>query len=142
MAAVRAGRAAPAAAAEWWHTLAAWARPGLAAAAVVILVVGGVALQSHGAHTDAAYKTVLDEEEAPGALVPDAELARATDTWGRDTLPPGVAAEASAAAELLSDGVKRRQGLHLDLDSATPALKRPGDSTQARREATFRYVMP
>ena len=45
MAAVRAGRAAPAKTVEWWQTLARWARPGLAAAALLLGVVGGVYVQ-------------------------------------------------------------------------------------------------
>ena len=59
----------------------------------------------------------------------DAPLARATDSWALDTVSEEARTEARAAAELLSDGVKRRSTLPLHLD-APPV------------DAAFRNVAP
>lgn len=148
MAAVRAGRAAPATAVEtavdWWHTLAGWARPGMAAAAVLIGMVGGIALQASGARSESAFRATL--EGSGSALEPmDEELARATDAMFDGNTSREARAQARAAAELLSDGVKRRTGVRIDFDAPAPAAAAP-DSTraavEARREATFRSLLP
>lgn len=128
-------RARPAAV-EWWQALARWSSPGLAAAGVLLAVAGAAVLQARAAG-----------RPAPGADVPplrplDPDLARLLD------MPP---AEGSAesdvreATDLLSDGVKRRAPV--PLDSIAPGRgATPTDPTRARerarREATFRYVMP
>jgi len=141
MAAVRAGRAAPAAAAEWWQTLARWARPGLAAATVLLGVVGGVFVQTRGEHADALYRAVIEEPSL--TIEPlDEEYARATDTWG--TSQPDAARD---AAVLLTDGVKRRGSVPLELqratdlatDSTSPAADH--DSTRKRRASDI-HRMP
>lgn len=144
LAAVRAGRAAPAKTVEWWQTLARWARPGLAAAAVMLGVVGGVLVQTQGPRTDA--RALLDEPAGTTIEPLDEELARVIDTWG-DSASPSDRAEARAAADLLTDGVKRRPSMRLDLDAAAATVDRAehsdaSDSARARREATFRYVIP
>jgi len=135
MAAVRAGRAAPAAAFDWWNALAAWARPGMAAAAVLIGIVGGVALQSRGARSDAAYRAVL--EGSGGSIEAlDEALARASEAGFENGASAEARAQARAASELLSDGVKRRTGVRFDVDGTTP------DSAKTQGEATFRNVLP
>jgi hypothetical protein len=151
MAAVRAGRAAPATAVEWWQTLARWARPGLAAAAVMIGVVGGVALQNLGPRSDALARGPQDE---PASMIMpmDDEFARVIDTWG-DGATPGERANRRAVVDLLTDGVKRRQNVPLDYEATVPgdgiephhdaiADAIAGDVARTRREATFRAVMP
>jgi hypothetical protein len=144
MAAVRVGRAAPVAAVEWWQTLARWARPGFAAAAVLIGMVGGIALQSRGAESDAAYRAVLD----PGSIIAplDDELARVMSS-DSPAMSESARADARAASELLSDGVKRRTGVNLSLDvppatADSSTMDPTREAVKARREATFRYVMP
>ena len=135
MAAVLVGRAAPATAVDWWNTLANWARPGMAAAAVLIGIVGGVALQSRGARSDAAYRAGHQE---PGGSIEalDEALARASEAGYEKGVSAEARAEARAASELLSDGVKRRTGVRLDVAPQAP------DSAKTPREATFRNVMP
>jgi hypothetical protein len=140
MAAVRAGRAAPAAAAEWWQTLARWARPGLAAAAVLLGVVGGVYVQTRGARADALYRAVIEEPSV--TIEPlDEEFARATDTWG--TSQPA----ARDAADLLTDGVKRRGHVPIELERAaetatdTTAPSADHDSTGKQRASAL-HRMP
>jgi negative regulator of sigma E activity len=139
MAAVLAGAARPArVAAHWWQTMADWARPGLAAAAVLAVVVGAVSLQARAARTG-----IAGVQPAPGLeLQPlDPELARAVDETARGD---SSAARAAEAASLLTGGVKRGAPVQLD----APAVRidrRPSDEDdvlRARREATFRYVMP
>lgn len=70
-------------------------------------------------------------------LVPmNEEFARASDAWS-DSASSRERADARAAADLLSDGVKRRQYVPFESDGDPTQ-----DSVQARREAMFRYVMP
>jgi hypothetical protein len=148
MAAVRAGASRPArAAAEWWQALADWARPGLAAAAVLVVVVGAITVQSHGAQTSVARGAT----EVPGMeLQPlDPELARAVDEATADPVSAAAARAAQEAAYLLTGGLKRRAPVRLDEPAAQQAPARDvtpsgeADEVQrARREATFRYVMP
>jgi len=140
MAAVRAGRAAPAAAAEWWQTLARWARPGLAAATVLLGVLGGVYVQTRGARADALYRAVIEEPSA--TIEPlDEEFARATDTWGSSQ------PAARDAADLLTDGVKRRGSVPLELQRAaetatdTTAPSADHDSTRKHRASAL-HRMP
>ena len=152
MAAVVAGAARPArTAAHWWQTMADWARPGLAAAAVLVIVVGAVTLQSRATRTNVAGGPAA---AAALELQPlDPELARAVD----DALLRSDSAEVRAAQEaayLLTGGVKRRAPVQLDVPAAPAAPPRTGapardprsadedDVQRARREATFRYVMP
>ncbi|MGZ8377312.1 MAG: hypothetical protein ACXW05_11560 [Gemmatirosa sp.] len=149
MAAVRAGGASrPArAAAEWWQALAEWARPGLAAAAVLVVVVGAITVQTHGTRATVARGAT----EIPGLeLQPlDPELARAVDEASTDPVAAAAARAAQEAAYLLTGGLKRRAPVRLDVPPAQQAPARdvtpPGDEDdlqRARREATFRYVMP
>jgi hypothetical protein len=146
MAAVRAGASRPArAAAEWWQALAEWARPGLAAAAVLVVVVGAITVQSHGARTAVARGAA-----APVELQPlDPELARAVDEATADSVSAAATRAAHEAAYLLTGGLKRRAPVRLDEPAAQQAPARdvtpPGEADEvqrARREATFRYVMP
>jgi hypothetical protein len=113
MAAVRAGRAAPAKTVEWWQTLARWARPGLAAAAVLLGVVGGVYVQTRGSRVDAVYRAVLEEPSYTIEPMSE-EFARVSDL---PTAQP-ASAEARAAADLLTDGVKRRTHVPAELQDA------------------------
>ncbi len=138
MAAVRAG---PTAAVEWWHTLAAWARPGLAAAAVILGVVGGVTLQTQGARRDLAARSVLEPL--------DEDLARASDPWAPADASAEVRREARAAAELLSDGVQsRRRVPSLQFDAAAAAERAAArqfldeESLRANRDSVFSAVIP
>lgn len=135
MAAVRVGRGSTTAVAEWWHTLAAWARPGLAAASVVLVVVAAAAIQARANHVAHARTS------QPSALEPlDAELARALDLVGED---PAERRAARDAAELLVDGVSLRRSLPRPEAEPRPAAADDEDEMlRARREATFRYVMP
>ena len=138
MAAVRASRGAPTAVADWWHTLAEWARPGLAAAMLVLGVLGAAAMQSRAAWHAA--------RQSPEIEPLDADLARALDLVSGDSLDADERA-AREAAYLLVDGVYRRQTL--PVPKAAPAgaesdatADDPDEVLRARREATFRYVMP
>jgi hypothetical protein len=140
MAAVRAGRAAPATAVEWWQTLARWARPGLAAATVLIGVVGGVALQTLGSRSDARARGLLD--------LPAAAIEPLGDDYAR-VIDSRSNAASRAVADLLTDGVKRRQNVPLDFEATVPGdgIDPPRDSAvedsaRSRREAAFRYVRP
>jgi hypothetical protein len=147
MAAVRVGRAAPATAVEWWQTLARWARPGIAAAAVMLVVVGGVALQTLGPRSDARASGLLDVPAA--AIMPmDEEFARALDAWG-DSVSPRRRADARAAADLLTAGAKRRQNVRLDFEATVPGdgIEIPHDLPASEplgspRAATPRHAMP
>jgi hypothetical protein len=143
MAAVRAGARPARAAADWWQAMAEWTRPGLAAAAVLVVVVGAINLQSRGARTSVAA--------VPGAeLQPlDPELARAVDEAASDPVSAAANRAAQEAAYLLTGGLKRRAPVRLDAPAAQQAPARdvtsPTDADEvlrARREATFRYVMP
>lgn len=149
MAAVRAGASRPArAAADWWQALAEWAQPGLAAAAVLVVVVGAIGLQSRGASTAVAGAAATP---APGLeLQPlDPELARAVNEAASDPETAAADRAAQEAAYLLTGGLKRRAPVRLEVPAAqqAPALDvtAPSDADEvlrARREATFRYVMP
>jgi hypothetical protein len=152
--AFRAVPAAAVAAAEWWHALARWARPALAAAGVT-LAVAGAALVEARAEADAsrahsAFRAVLGEPgDAPGDPArpvplpePDPQLARAADALDAepgDTAAQAEARAARAASELLSGGLVRRA-----LPRQAPGRRPPGGDPdrEAQREATFRYVMP
>ena len=149
MKAVRAGSSGaggPArAAADWWQALAGWAQPGLAAAAVLIVVASAVGIQ---ARASAAH---LAEAGTPGGeLRPlDPELARALDDSGRDSVSAATARAAREAAYLLTGGLKRRAPVQIDLPAEPPRTNprarltdEADDVQRARREATFRYVMP
>ena len=137
MAAVRAGRGAPQAVAEWWDTLAGWAGRGLAAAGILLALAGMAAMQSRAAWT-AAGRAVRQTREIEPL---DADLARALDLVepGRES----DAKDAREAADLLIDGVYRRPLLSRPPLRAEPSAGDEGEEVlRARREATFRYVMP
>jgi len=145
MAAVRAGRAAPAAAAGWCQTLARWARPGLAAATVLMGVVGGVYLQTRGSRADATYRAVL--EEPAFTIEPlDEEFARAGDSWGERGSSPRKDAVRDAA-DLLTDGVKRHR-VAADIEAAVigdgiaPADTVARDADSARTAQSVRHRRP
>ena len=146
--AVRAGTAgtvSPArAAAEWWQAMAGWARPGLAAAAVLAVVASAVGIQAR------ASSAHLADSGAGTELRPlDPELARAIDDAGLDSVSAAAARGAREAAYLLTGGLKRRAPVQIDV-TTEPASSDPrarltdetDDVQRARREATFRYVMP
>lgn len=145
MAAVRAGRAAPAKTVEWWQTLARWARPGLAAAALLMGVVGGVYVQMRAGRTDALYRAVLEEPSFTIEPMSE-EFARASD--GPATRPASV--EARDAADLLTDGVKRRTRVPAELQDAaleaaeaaasSAAQLTDGESLLAGRRASSRRM--
>jgi hypothetical protein len=143
-----AGAASPArAAAEWWQAMAGWARPGLAAAAVLMVVAGAVAIQARaaGAHLAGAGAGSPGSELRPL----DPELARALDDAGLDSVSAAAARGAREAAYLLTGGLKLRAPVQIDMPTE-PARTNPrarltdeaDDVQRARREATFRYVMP
>jgi hypothetical protein len=140
MAAVRAGRGAPQAVAEWWHTLAAWAGHGLAAAGVLLALAGMAAMQARAVATSADRATRGGREIEPL----DADLARALDLvdTGRET--EDEAREAREAADLLIDGVYRRPPMARPTPQQQPraSADERDEVLRARREATFRYVMP
>ena len=149
MNAVRAGTsgaAGPArAAADWWQALAGWAQPGLAAAAVLMVVATAVGIQ---ARASAAH--LADAGTPGGELRPlDPELARALDDSGLDSVSAATARAAREAADLLTGGLKLRAPVQIDLPTE-PTQTNPrarltdeaDDVQRARREATFRYVMP
>jgi hypothetical protein len=138
------GRNPARAAAEWWQAMAGWARPGLAAAAVLAVVASAVGIQARasGAH--------LADVGAGTQLRPlDPELARALDDVGLDSVSAAAARGAREAAYLLTGGLKRRAPVQIDMPTE-PARSNPrarltdeaDDVQRARREATFRYVMP
>jgi hypothetical protein len=60
-------RAVPAAAVEWWHALARWSRPALAAAGVTLAVAGAVLVQARAeddaSRAHSAFRAILG---APG----------------------------------------------------------------------------
>ena len=140
MAALRAGRDAPQAVAEWWHLLARWAGRGLVAAGILLALAGMAAMQARVASTggDRAARSAREIEPL------DADLARALDLMEETEHESAAdAKEAREAADLLIDGVYRRPPV------ARPTAPAPRASTderdevlRARREATFRYVMP
>lgn len=141
MAAVRAGRDSTTAVVHWWHALAAWARPGLAAAAIVIAVVSAAALQSRAARVAAIAA------DSGSMLEPmDAELARAFDSVNPGLVTRQEVSEARDIADLLIDGVYRRPRLALPREPRSQPRPVTDDEQaavlRARRDATFRYVMP
>ena len=139
-----AGAVSPArSAAAWWQAMAGWARPGLAAAAVLAVVASAVGIQARASRAHLA--------DAGSELRPlDPELARALDDAGLDSVSAAAARGAREAAYLLTGGLKRRAPVQLDVPTAEPASSNPrarltdeaDDVQRARREATFRYVMP
>jgi hypothetical protein len=139
MAAVRAGRGAPQAVAEWWHMLADWAGRGLVAAGILLALAGTAAMQARVASTGGDRAARIAREIEPL----DADLARALDLveTGRET--PDEAKDAREAADLLIDGVYRRPPVARPTAPAPRASADERDEVlRARREATFRYVMP
>lgn len=159
--AFRAVPAAAVAAVEWWHALARWARPALAAAGVTLAVAGATLVEARASadasRAHSAFRAVLGRPgaayglRAPGdsahALpAPDPQLARAADAF--DAEPGDTAAQADAraarlAAELLSEGLVRRTPARAPRGrELTPGTREPDRDREAQREATFRYVMP
>jgi hypothetical protein len=149
LAAVRAGTANAArparAAADFWQALAVWARPGLAAAAVLAVVATAVGIQARASRANVA------EASSPGGeLRPlDPELARALDDSGLDSVSAAAARAAQEAAYLLTGGLKRRAPVQIDApadeassDTRARLTDEKDEVQRARREATFRYVMP
>lgn len=152
-------RAVPAAAVEWWHALARWARPALAAAGVTLAVAGAALLEARASadasRAHSAFRAVLGQPgdayglRAPGDSAhplpePDPQLARAADAYDADPGDPAAQADARVARvadELLSDGlVRRAPAPHA---RARDVGRRAHDADRdAQREATFRYVMP
>lgn len=150
LAAVRASAARPGrAAADWWQALAGWARPGLAAAAVLLVIAGSVAVQARVAATSVASGGIDVPPQLE--LQPVDELARAIEESSSDPVAAAAARAAQEAAYLLTGGLKRRPPVQLERPAATPSSSRanvPGQSSsedelaRSRREATFRYLMP
>ncbi len=142
MAALRAGRDAPQAVAEWWHTLADWTGHGLVAAVILLAVAGTAAMQSRVAWTaaDRAARAGSARELEPL----DADLARALDLMEETEHESAAdAKDAREAADLLIDGVYRRPPVARPTAPAPRASADERDDVlRARREATFRYVMP
>jgi hypothetical protein len=80
--------------------------------------MGGVYLQTRGSHGDALYRAVL--EEPAYTIEPlDEEFAR-TDPWSDPEMHP-TTPEARAAADLLTDGVKRRGHVPAELQDQQPS---------------------
>ncbi len=149
-------RAVPAAAAQWWQALARWTRPALAAATVA-LVVAGAALARAGAVAEdrrahSAFRAVLGDPYDPWTYpVPEAapQLARAADAHDVEPGDTAAAADARAArlaSELLSGGLVRRRPPSPDhpADGRARVAPEPAETPErrARREATFRLVVP
>ena len=115
MAAVTAGRVAVTDAAEWWQVLAGWARGGLVAATLAVVVAGSAALHARDAATDDSLDALTNAAATPltraGTVLPEAD--ELLWSYGRDD---------------------RRTRARQAADSLHAA--------DSRREATFRYVMP
>ena len=159
VAAVRSGAAAARrgepVALEWWQALARWSRPGLAAAAVLLGLVGAAHVQGRASRSVAAAPRALGRPSTapfPAAGLPveslDPEIARVLDLLSGDSaLPPEARAE-KEARELLQPGVEKRRPLHpgRGLVEPAPAPARvtpdPDAERRVRREATFRFVLP
>jgi hypothetical protein len=149
MNAVREGAARPVAAAtEWWQALARWSRPGLAAAAV-LLVVTGVASARHGRGA-ASFRGLLGQPSAPPLRELDPDLARLLDL-SADPASAEARAERDAAY-LLSGGLERRQAVRLDglgdvplppsLDATGRGAGAPARQDSGSGEPSFRHLLP
>jgi hypothetical protein len=137
----------------WWQALARWSQPGLAAAAVVLAVVAAVHLQERANRSVAARSEVFARPlgaPVPAAGLPveslDPELAGGRDVLPGDSALRPEARAARDAGELLESGVAKRRPLPPTLDLTGPAPERvtpdPDAQLRARREATFRFVIP
>lgn len=157
-------RAVPAVAVEWWHALARWAQPGLAAAAVALAIAAAVFVDARAtaaaSRAHSAFHDVLDAPlDAPisappvgGSSVLDAGLARAgDDAVSDDPAEQAQARRARLVDELLTGGLVRRHPSAVERAlerAAEQAAERDRDHTanpvadRQRRDATFRELLP
>lgn len=163
-------RAVPAVAVEWWHALARWAQPGLAAAGVALVIAAGVFIDARAtaaaSRAHSAFQDVLDaplsaspvaspafespaltspsgEGPALGGSVLDAGLARAGDDAASDDPDEQARIRRDHLVdELLSGGLVRRHASPHER-AAEQERARPADPDAAqRRDATFRELLP
>ncbi len=152
-------RAVPAVAVEWWHALARWAQPGLAAAAVTLVIAAAVFVDARAtataSRTHSAFRDVLDAPlgelttpaPASGSVL-DAGLARAgDDAASDDPAEQARARRARLADELLSGGLVRRHASDAERAADRAAERDRGRTAdpateRQRRDATFRELLP
>ncbi|GJG87875.1 hypothetical protein tb265_30560 [Gemmatimonadetes bacterium T265] len=161
-------RAVPAVAVEWWHALARWAEPGLAAAGVALVIATAVFVEARAtvaaSRAHSAFRDVLDaplvesagtartDTSPAGGSVFDAGLARAgDDAASDDTAEQAQARRARLVDELLSGGVARRHPSAIERAAERVTEPERGPTTEAasdptadrqRRDATFRELLP
>lgn len=148
-------RAVPAVAVEWWHALARWAQPGLAAAAVALVIAGAVFVDARAtvaaSRTHSAFRDVLDAPLGDGLQAGDsvlgAGLARAGDDASDDPADQARARRARLVDELLSNGLVRRPhepGTRAEPadESSAPRATDPEHIRHQQRDATFRDLLP
>ena len=157
-------RAVPAVAVEWWHALARWAEPGLAAAAIALLIAGAVFVDARTTAADSrahsAFRDVLDAPlDAPlgalpvGGSVLDAGLARAGDDAPSDDPAEEARVRRNRLVdELLSGGLARRHPSAGERAAErAPDDRVGGDGQQPasnaavtgqQRDAAFRELLP
>jgi hypothetical protein len=147
MAAVRDGAAkATQPAVEWWQALARWSRPGLAAAAALLVTTGAVVASSGRASGEpSAFRRMLGTPPATPLSPADPDLARFFDPAVDPRSPEARAAR--DAADLLGTGLERRGAVRLDSlpggaapDAVTEAAAEA--ARRAEREATLRLILP
>ncbi len=147
-------RAVPAAAVEWWHALARWAEPGIAAAAVVVVIAGAVFVDARAtaaaSRAGSAFRDVLDvpvDPSTPPAPSPnavlDAGLARAgDDAASDDTADQARARRARLVDELLSGGLARRRTVEDGRRANGLGAHRERGAADGRRGALFPDLLP
>ncbi len=152
-------RAVPAVAVEWWHALARWAEPGLAAAAVALMIAGAVFVDARAtAAASRAHSAFHDVLDAPvgappiGGSVLDAGLARAGDDAASDDPADQAQRRRNRLVdELLSGGLARRHPSAGERAAEHAAEDRGADVRRAesrsafdrqQRDATFRELLP
>ncbi|HEY0778523.1 MAG TPA: hypothetical protein VGD56_11215, partial [Gemmatirosa sp.] len=82
-------RAVPAVAVEWWHALARWAEPGLAAAGVACVIAAAVFVDARATEAASrAHSAFLDVLDAPLVSAPSATPAAARS--GTSVLDAGL----------------------------------------------------
>ncbi len=147
-------RAVPAVAVEWWHALARWAEPGLAAAGVALVIAAAVFVDARAtvaaSRAHSAFRDVLDApivtSPAPapaGASVLDAGLARAgDDAASDDPVEQARVRRNRLVDELLSGGLARRHPSATERAAEHDSELIPAPTVQQRRDATFRELLP
>lgn len=128
---------------EWWHALARWSRPGLAAAALLLVATGALAARG-GDAAGSPFRRLLGAPPATPLLPHDPDLARLIDGGPGDA----AAAEAREIGDLLGEGLDRRRAVRLDTVDVAPGeagvAGEPGVTALpgARRDAVPRPLGP